>query len=74
MMCQRIGRPPISTIGFGLMLVSSAMRVPLPPARMTALTPWLGEHHARFLEMSADGRRRHAHRPGHRPLATGPGP
>ena len=36
MMCQRIGLPPISTIGFGRRLVSSLMRVPRPPARMTA--------------------------------------
>src|SRR6516165_8551642 len=39
MMCQMIGRPPISTIGFGFVSVSSAMRVPRPPARMTALVP-----------------------------------
>ena len=39
MMCQRIGRPPISTIGFGLVSVSSERREPRPPARMTALTP-----------------------------------
>jgi hypothetical protein len=36
MMCQSIGLPPISTIGFGLMDVSSLIRVPSPPARMTA--------------------------------------
>src|SRR6266496_6204905 len=36
MMCQRIGRPPISIIGFGLRWDSSLMRVPKPPARMTA--------------------------------------
>ncbi len=42
MMCHRIGRPPISTIGFGLRSVSSPMRVPRPPARMTAFIkgPW----------------------------------
>src|SRR5262245_19221085 len=34
MMCQRIGRPPISTIGLGLMSVSSAIREPIPPASM----------------------------------------
>src|SRR4051812_25377726 len=33
-MCQRIGRPPISTIGFGLKSVSSRKRVPRPPARI----------------------------------------
>src|SRR6478736_1106789 len=37
MMCQMIGRPPISTIGLGRTCVSSAIRVPLPPARMTTL-------------------------------------
>jgi hypothetical protein len=36
MMCQRIGIPPISTIGFGLIEVSSEIRVPSPPARITA--------------------------------------
>src|SRR5437773_3818334 len=35
MMCQRTGRPPISTIGFGITAVSSVRRVPKPPARMT---------------------------------------
>src|SRR6185436_13741160 len=35
MMCQRIGRPPISIIGFGLISVSSDKRVPNPPARIT---------------------------------------
>src|SRR5205085_255379 len=35
MMCQRIGDPPISTIGFGVTSVSSARRVPSPPARIT---------------------------------------
>src|SRR5438067_2410937 len=35
MICQRIGRPPISTIGFGRTSVSSASLVPSPPARMT---------------------------------------
>src|SRR4051812_25092162 len=38
MMCQRIGMPPTSTIGFGRTLVSSLRRVPNPPARMTAFT------------------------------------
>src|SRR5215467_14783977 len=38
MMCQRIGRPPISTIGFGLVEVSSDNRVPRPPASITAFT------------------------------------
>jgi hypothetical protein len=35
MMCQRMGREPISTIGLGRVFDSSAIRVPLPPARMT---------------------------------------
>src|SRR6267143_2999847 len=38
MMCQRIGRPPISTIGLGRTSVSSARRVPNPPQRITACT------------------------------------
>src|SRR5262245_29577829 len=33
-MCHMIGRPPISTIGLGLTSVSSASRVPDPPAKM----------------------------------------
>src|SRR6185503_5886076 len=35
MMCHRIGRPPISTIGLGRNSVSSRNRVPSPPHRMT---------------------------------------
>src|SRR6185369_2289296 len=35
MICQRIGLPPISTIGFGRTTVSSLRRVPSPPARIT---------------------------------------
>ena len=31
-----MGRPPISTMGFGLRWVSSLIRVPKPPARITA--------------------------------------
>ena len=38
MMCQRIGRSPISTIGFGRTAVSSESRVPNPPARITVLS------------------------------------
>src|SRR6187401_2941725 len=34
MMCQRIGCPPISTIGLGLTIVSSDRRDPTPPARI----------------------------------------
>src|SRR3982751_1804499 len=36
MMCHKMGRPPICTIGLGLISVSSERRVPIPPARMTA--------------------------------------
>jgi hypothetical protein len=35
MMCQRIGLPPISIMGFGRVEVSSLILVPKPPARMT---------------------------------------
>src|SRR6266849_8797537 len=35
MICQISGFPPISTIGLGLISVSSARRVPMPPAKMT---------------------------------------
>src|SRR3954464_12540414 len=38
MMCQRIGRPPTSTIGFGFDSASSARRVPSPPASRTVFT------------------------------------
>src|SRR3954451_9424687 len=38
MMCQRIGLPPISIIGFGLTGVSSLRREPRTPARITAFT------------------------------------
>ena len=34
--CQSIGLPPISIIGFGLRWVSSEIRVPRPPASITA--------------------------------------
>jgi hypothetical protein len=36
MMCQRIGFPPISIIGFGFKTLSSLIRVPRPPANNTA--------------------------------------
>src|SRR5271155_1817569 len=35
MMCHRMGRPPISTIGLGRNSVSSLRRVPNPPQRIT---------------------------------------
>src|SRR5208283_1571400 len=38
MMCQRMGRPPISTIGFGRNSVSSRKRVPSPPHSKTTFT------------------------------------
>jgi hypothetical protein len=38
MMCHSTGRPPSSTIGLGRVVVSSLMRVPKPPARITAFT------------------------------------
>src|SRR5512144_1775893 len=34
--CHSTGLPPISTIGLGRRLVSSASRVPRPPAKITA--------------------------------------
>ena len=37
-MCQRIGLPPISIIGFGMRWVSSPMRTPRPPQKMTTFT------------------------------------
>src|SRR6266702_1429714 len=44
MMCQRMGWPPISTIGFGRTEVSSLRRLPSPPARIIAfMTPFLSE-------------------------------
>jgi hypothetical protein len=33
-MCHKIGMPPMVTMGFGRISVSSARRVPLPPARI----------------------------------------
>src|SRR5574338_47556 len=39
MMCQRIGRPPSSTIGLGFDSDSSANRLPNPPASRTVFTP-----------------------------------
>src|SRR5262249_23281907 len=59
MMCQRIGRPPISTIGFGRTAVSSSRREPRPPASITAfiVVPRSLRHrrsrlHSRLLEMA----------------------
>src|SRR5208283_771804 len=41
MMCHRIGRPPISTIGLGRNSVSSRRRVPNPPHRTTTFIVWV---------------------------------
>ncbi|MNN66228.1 hypothetical protein D3C81_1817920 [compost metagenome] len=41
MMCQRIGLPPTSIIGLGLRCDSSLIRVPRPPAKITAFIPFL---------------------------------
>ena len=38
MMCQRIGLPPISTIGLGRSAVSSERREPSPPGKNDAFT------------------------------------
>ena len=38
MMCQRIGRPPISIIGFGMRCVASPIRTPKPPQKITTFT------------------------------------
>ena len=42
-----IGMPPISTMGLGRRWVSSEIRVPSPPARMTAFMPALPRAPAR---------------------------
>src|SRR5579864_4905954 len=47
-MCHRIGRPPISTIGFGRVTVSSLSRVPSPPANMTAFIRFYGHNCEEF--------------------------
>src|SRR6185436_3186116 len=41
MMCQRMGRPPISTRGFGRISVCSDSLVPIPPHKMTTGISWL---------------------------------
>src|SRR5437763_1639387 len=65
MMCQRMGRPPISTMGFGRTSVSSRRRVPWPPQRMTtfmlAAPPRgevFGQFDAQHLEVEALNSRR----------------
>ena len=59
MMCQRIGRPPISTIGLGRNSVSSRNRVPNPPAKITAfivLVPSTATvYHGNLSALSAPG-------------------
>jgi hypothetical protein len=42
-MCHKIGLPPTSIIGFGLEELSSEIRVPKPPAKMTAFIDLLFE-------------------------------
>ncbi len=56
-MCHTIGFSPISTIGLGLMSVSSEMRVPSPPAKITTSYILIyyfcpNIHHAFFLNFS----------------------
>jgi hypothetical protein len=41
LICQRIGLPPISIIGFGRAVVSSDIRVPRPPAGIAAFIFYL---------------------------------
>src|SRR4051812_48219351 len=42
MTCQRIGSPPISTSGLGIVAVCSCNRVPRPPQRMSTVSrPWI---------------------------------
>src|SRR5688572_20237441 len=51
MMCQRIGRPPISIMGLGRRVDSSLIRDPSPPARMTTFklaSTMRGSHCRRF--------------------------
>src|SRR3954470_15622702 len=46
MMCHRIGWPPISTIGLGLIAVSSDSLEPIPPASSTTFMPASPSGHA----------------------------
>src|SRR5216684_1311656 len=48
-MCHRMGRPPISTIGLGRRCVSSLIRVPSPPARITPFIDALPPSEQRFV-------------------------
>src|SRR5450830_1379605 len=50
MMCHRIGFPPISIMGFGRRFVSSEIRVPVPPARITAFILDLSECENCFID------------------------
>src|SRR3954451_18807401 len=55
MMCQRIGFPPMSTIGFGRNSGSSRRRVPSPPQRMTTFTRPVSapaDYHLRMVRIS----------------------
>src|SRR5918994_6290020 len=49
MICQRIGIWPISTIGFGRISVSSASRLPNPPARIPTFIDYSFCWHLRML-------------------------
>lgn len=67
MMCHRIGRPPISIIGFGRATDSSLIREPSPPARMTAFIFLL----CRFDSPIVDLSKKRARSPRARPSAFG---
>src|SRR5581483_1537364 len=54
MMCQMIGRPPISTIGFGRTSVSSESLVPRPPARITTFPTFIDSPPVCFPLMPGD--------------------
>ena len=53
MICQRIGMPPISIIGFGLNWLSSLMREPKPPARRTTFVNFISN--STFLKLLVNG-------------------
>src|SRR5687768_16891341 len=55
MMCQRIGRPPISTIGLGLSVVSSDSLDPSPPARITTFMDALSRNANAPSQVSSSG-------------------
>src|SRR6266852_4399895 len=59
MICQRIGLPPISTMGLGFKEVSSLMRVPNPPAKITAFITFAPSSTSVILNEVKDLRNRH---------------